>query len=61
MGVIVHVDHNGQAFAVEFMTLVGNTLSVETLKATQIRAARNRDIPHIRCVWSWHKVTLAAV
>jgi hypothetical protein len=30
------------------MTLDGNTLTVETLTAQQIRAARNRDIPHVR-------------
>jgi len=48
VGVVVHVHGNGQAFEVEFMTLDGNTLSIETLTATQIRAARNRDIPHVR-------------
>ena len=48
VGVVVHVHRNGQAYEVEFMTLDGNTLSVETLAATQIRAARNRDIPHVR-------------
>lgn len=48
VGVVVHVLSNGEAYEVEFMTLDGNTLSVETLRATQIRAARNRDIPHVR-------------
>jgi hypothetical protein len=48
VGVVVHVHRDGQAFEVEFMTLDGNTLTVETLTATQIRAARNRDIPHVR-------------
>ena len=48
VGVVVHVHRNGQAYEVEFMTLDGNTLSIETLAATQIRAARNRDIPHVR-------------
>ena len=48
VGVVVHVHRHGQAYEVEFMTLDGNTLSVETLAATQIRAARNRDIPHVR-------------
>jgi len=36
------------------MTLDGNTLTVETLTAKQIRAARNRDIPHV------HERTVAA-
>ena len=48
VGVVVHVHRNGQAFEVEFMTLDGNTLSVESLTAKQIRAARDRDIPHVR-------------
>ena len=46
--VIVHVHLNGQAYEVEFMTLDGSTLSIETLTAKQIRAARSRDIPHVR-------------
>jgi hypothetical protein len=48
VGVIVHVHGNGEAFEVEFMTLDGNTITVETLTAKQIRAARDRDIPHVR-------------
>ena len=48
VGVVVHVHRNGEAFEVEFMTLDGNTLAVETLTAKQIRAARNRDIPYVR-------------
>jgi hypothetical protein len=48
VGVVVHVHRNGEAFEVEFMTLDGNMLTIETLTAKQIRAARNRDIPHVR-------------
>jgi hypothetical protein len=48
VGVVVHVHRNGQAYEVEFMSLDGNTLSIETLTATQIRAAGSRDIPHVR-------------
>lgn len=48
VGVVVHVHRNGEAYEVEFMTLDGNTITVETLTAKQIRAARNRDIPHVR-------------
>jgi hypothetical protein len=46
--VVVPVHRNGEAFDVEFMTLDGNTLTVETLTAKQILAARNRDILHVR-------------
>ena len=45
---VVHVHRNGEAFEAEFMTLDGNIVTVETLTAKQIRAARNRDIPHVR-------------
>ena len=48
IGIVVHVHRTGDAFEVEFMTLDGNTLAIETLTAQQIRAARDRDIPHVR-------------
>ena len=48
VGVVVHVHGKGDAFEVEFMTLDGSTLTIETLTAKQIRAARNRDMPHVR-------------
>jgi hypothetical protein len=47
VGIVVHVHRDGQAYEVEFVTLDGSTLSVETLSAAQIRAARNQDIPHV--------------
>jgi hypothetical protein len=48
VGVVVHVHGHGEAFEVEFMTLQGDTVSVETLTAKQVRAARDCDIPHVR-------------
>jgi len=48
VGVVVHVHRNGEAYEVEFLTLDGNTIAVETLTTRQIRAASNRDIPHVR-------------
>lgn len=48
VGVVVHVHRDGEAFEVEFMTLDGSTLTIETLTAKQIRAARDRDMPHVR-------------
>ncbi len=48
VGVVVHVHPGAEAFEVEFMTLDGNTLSIQTLTAKQIRAARDCDIPHVR-------------
>jgi hypothetical protein len=48
VGVVVHVHRASEAYEVEFMTLDGTTLTVQTLTSRQIRAARNRDIPHVR-------------
>ncbi len=48
VGVVVHVHQEGKAFEIEFLALDGNTLAVETLAANQVRAATNRDIPHVR-------------
>jgi len=48
VGVVVHVHQEGKAFEIEFLALDGNTLAVETLTANQVRAATNRDIPHVR-------------
>lgn len=48
VGVVVHVHRDGESFEIEFMTLDGNTLTIETLTAKQIRAARDRDMPHVR-------------
>lgn len=48
VGVVVHVYPSGTAFEVEFMTLDGSTMTVETLTPKQVRAARNLDVPHVR-------------
>jgi hypothetical protein len=48
VGVVVHIYPNGEAYEVEFMTLDGGTLTVETLAASQVREARSMDIPHVR-------------
>jgi hypothetical protein len=48
VGVVVHVHRDGEAFEIEFMTLDGSTRTIETLTAWQIRAASDRDIPHVR-------------
>ncbi len=48
VGVVVHVHRQGAAYEVEFMTLDGGTLTVETLEARQVREAGRCDIPHAR-------------
>jgi hypothetical protein len=48
VGVVVHIHRQGVAFEVEFMTLDGGTLSIQTLEARQVREARSLDVPHVR-------------
>lgn len=48
VGVVVHIHRGGEAYEVEFMTLDGGTLTVETLSARQVREARSKDVPHVR-------------
>ena len=39
VGVVVHIYRQGAAYEVEFMTLDGGTLAIETLEASQVREA----------------------
>lgn len=48
VGVIVHVHSGGEAYEIEFLSLDGSTVAIETLTANQIRGANPRDIPHVR-------------
>lgn len=48
IGTVVLVHGEGKGFEVEFMTLDGETLAVETLRADQVRAGQNDEIPHAR-------------
>jgi hypothetical protein len=48
VGTVLHVHRGGEAFEVEFLTLVGETVAVTTLSASQVRSVTNRDITHAR-------------
>ena len=48
VGVVVHVHANGAAYEVEFMSLDGRTIGVETLAADQLRAVSASAVPHER-------------
>ena len=48
VGVVVQIHREGAAYEVEFMTLDGGTLAIETLEASQDREAGSRDVPHVR-------------
>ena len=48
VGVIVHVHAQGIAYEVEFMSLDGHTIAVQTLQAGQLRAVSASAVPHER-------------
>ena len=48
VGVVVHVHGQGKAYEVEFLTLDGNTIGVETVEACDLRQASGKAVPHER-------------
>jgi Domain of unknown function (DUF4926) len=48
VGVVVHVHASGAAFEVEFISLDGRTVGVQTLEASQIRPVTASAVPHER-------------
>jgi len=48
IGTVVDVYKGGEGYAVEFMTLNGETIAVVTLRADQIRSVNKHDMPNAR-------------
>jgi hypothetical protein len=48
VGVVVHIAPDARSYAVEFMTLDGETIDVIPLTAAQVRAVREREIANAR-------------
>ncbi len=48
VGVVVHTYGNGEAYEVEFLSFDGNTISVSTVEAADLRQASGRAVPHER-------------
>jgi Domain of unknown function (DUF4926) len=48
VGVIVHIHAQGKAYEVEFITLDGETIGVETIEESKLRPVGRREIPHVR-------------
>jgi Domain of unknown function (DUF4926) len=48
IGVIVMIHKGGLGFEVEFLTLYGESIGVETLSQHQIRQIKKREILHVR-------------
>ena len=49
-GVVVHVHQDGEAHAVEFLTIDGDTAAIATELPSQARAVTSKDITHARHV-----------
>ena len=48
VGVVVHIHAGAAAYEVEFMSLDGKTIGVQTLRADQLRAVSSSAVPHER-------------
>ncbi len=48
IGTVIHIHQGGAGYEVEFMTLAGQTLAVETLLPSQVRPIARRDVAHVR-------------
>jgi hypothetical protein len=48
LGVVVLVHNQGEGFEVEFMTLDGETVAIETLLRNQVRPIKKHEIAHAR-------------
>lgn len=48
VGVVIHVHGQGEAYEVEFMTIDGRTIGVETVQAQHLRAASGGAVAHER-------------
>lgn len=48
VGVVLHVHAGGAAYEVEFMSLDGRTIGVQTLRADQLRPVSASAVPHER-------------
>lgn len=48
VGVVIHVHANGAAYEIEFMSLDGRTIGVQTLRSNQLRGVSASAVPHER-------------
>ena len=48
VGTVVHIHKNGAAYEVEFFTFAGETITVATVEASNVRPVGKRDVSHVR-------------
>jgi hypothetical protein len=47
-GTVVHIHKDGEAYEVEFVTLMGRTVTVATVMASDVRSISKNDLWHVR-------------
>lgn len=50
IGTVVMIHNGGEGYEVEFITLDGQTITVETLSSSEVREIRKREIAHARVI-----------
>jgi hypothetical protein len=50
VGTVVAVHAGGAGYTVEFLTLTGETMAIETLPAEAVRPVQSREVTHARAV-----------
>lgn len=48
VGTVVHTYSEGEAFEVEFVTLMGDTVAVLTVERDEVRPVQSRELTHAR-------------
>jgi hypothetical protein len=48
VGTVVHIHKDGVAYEIEFFTFAGETITVATVDASNVRPVGKRDISHVR-------------
>ena len=48
VGTVVHIHRDATAYEVEFVTLTGETVTVATVQASQLRPVNRLDLSHVR-------------
>jgi uncharacterized protein DUF4926 len=48
LGTVVHIHGQAAAYAVEFMTLTGQTIAIATVLPDQLRPVGSRDVSRVR-------------
>lgn len=48
IGTVIMIYNDGEGYEVEFITLDGDNVSVETLNSSDVREIRKREIAHVR-------------